>query len=150
MDSGSVYVHKYAGLRRRIDTLQRKERRSARSQRLGACYRHPLRRPNDAGSVPKCQEKIVRARRWGHPDTQKGTPTFANGDVHFCQKCTSPFATPATVSRMIFRIGSTLAGVTDNSSTPIFTNVSVSVVSAPSSPQIPTQHPLLCPFSMVI
>ena len=31
-------------------------------------------------------------RTRGHPKTQMGTPTNANGDVHFLQKCTSPFA----------------------------------------------------------
>ena len=47
------------------------------------------------------------------------------------------------VSRMIFRTGSTKDGDTESSSIPIFTKVSVSVVSAPSSPQMPTQQPPL-------
>ena len=53
------------------------------------------------------------------------------------------------ISRISFLIGSTNVGDTDNSSIPILRNVSVRVISAPSSPQIPTQHPALCPFSIV-
>src|SRR5699024_6486969 len=30
--------------------------------------------------------------KWGQGVFRKGTPTNANGDVHFYQKCTSPFA----------------------------------------------------------
>ena len=47
------------------------------------------------------------------------------------------------VSRMIFRTGSTKDGDTESSSIPIFRKVSVNVVSAPSSPQMPTQQPPL-------
>ena len=53
------------------------------------------------------------------------------------------------ISRISFLIGRTNVGDTDNSSIPILRNVSVRVISAPSSPQIPTQHPALCPFSIV-
>ena len=53
------------------------------------------------------------------------------------------------ISRISFLIGSTNVGDTDSSSIPILRNVSVRVISAPSSPQIPTQHPALCPFSIV-
>ena len=60
------------------------------------------------------------------------------------------YASRRSVSRMIFRMGSTAAGVTDSSSIPIFRKVFVSVVSAPSSPQIPTQQPPLWPFSITI
>lgn len=41
-------------------------------------------------------------------------------------------------------------GDTESSSNPIRRNVSVSVSSAPSSPQMPTQHPSLCPLSTTI
>ena len=54
------------------------------------------------------------------------------------------------VSLIIFLIGSTLPGETESSSTPILINSSVSVVSAPSSPQIPAHIPALCAFSTVI
>ena len=33
-------------------------------------------------------------RRWGHRQTQMGTPVNAIGDVHFCKKCTSPIDIP--------------------------------------------------------
>ena len=50
-------------------------------------------------------------------------------------------------STFVFRISSLtrkiMAGETDNSSNPILRKVEVSVVSAPSSPQIPTQQPCL-------
>ena len=55
-----------------------------------------------------------------------------------------------SASRMILRTGRMQAGETDNSSTPIFRNVSVRVVSAPNSPQIPHQIPSLCAFSVAI
>ena len=50
-------------------------------------------------------------------------------------------------STFVFRISSLtrkiMAGETDNSSNPILRKVEVRVVSAPSSPQIPTQQPCL-------
>lgn len=50
-------------------------------------------------------------------------------------------------STLVFLISSRtlkiMDGDTDSSSNPIFKKVDVSVVSAPSSPQMPTQHPCL-------
>ena len=51
---------------------------------------------------------------------------------------------------IILRIGNTIFGETDNSSIPILINFSVNVVSAPNSPQIPTQQFSLCPLSITI
>ena len=47
------------------------------------------------------------------------------------------------ISRISFLIGRTNVGDTDNSSIPILRNVSVKVISAPSSPQMPTHAPPL-------
>lgn len=51
--------------------------------------------------------------------------------------------------RMSLRSGNTAEGETDSSSNPIRRKVSVSVGSAPNSPQMPTQQPCRCPASTV-
>ena len=55
-----------------------------------------------------------------------------------------------SISLTIFLTGRTKVGDTDSSSSPISTNLSVSVLSAPSSPQIPAQIPSLCALSTTI
>lgn len=54
------------------------------------------------------------------------------------------------IARTFSRTRSTIDGATDSSSTPMSTNVCVSAVSAPSSPQIPAHFPHLCALSTTI
>ena len=58
---------------------------------------------------------------------------------------------PSTfISRTILRSFNTIDGATDSSSSPMRTNSSVRVVSAPSSPQMPAHFPHLCALSTTI
>ena len=43
-------------------------------------------------------QKYYAPFRWGQGILQMGTPANANGDVHFCKKCTSPFDAFAYIS----------------------------------------------------
>ena len=54
-----------------------------------------------------------------------------------------------SISHILLRTGSTIDGATLSSSIPICTNRSVSAVSAPSSPQMPTHLPCLWAPSIV-
>lgn len=82
----------------------------------------------------------------------KNLYSFSSKKLPLLTKVTAFFATIIfySISLTIFLTGRTKVGDTDSSSSPISTNLSVSVVSAPSSPQIPAQIPSLCALSTTI
>ena len=67
-----------------------------------------------------------------------------------CRSLMHFYFTDKSVFLILSLIRRIMDGDTESSSNPIRRNVSVSVSSAPSSPQMPTQHPSLCPLSTTI